>query len=81
MKYDVTKPTAPVMSTLGRGTECIKLLLSRVSKDITPPWFLCFFPILGAHMSGNVKLSPLFFFVQTFESSAEYVIFVGDLGT
>ena len=51
MKYDITKPTAPVMPNLGRGTECIKLLLSQASKDMHEPLVSMFFPILGAHMS------------------------------
>ena len=52
MKYDIAKPTAPVMPNLGRGTECIKLLLSQASKDMHEPLVPMFFPILGAHMSG-----------------------------
>ncbi len=28
MKYDITKPKAPAMPTLGKGTDCIKILLS-----------------------------------------------------
>jgi hypothetical protein len=27
MTYDITKPSAPKMQSLGRGTECIKILL------------------------------------------------------
>ena len=34
MTYDITKPTAPMMPNLGRGTECIQILLSQVSKDM-----------------------------------------------
>lgn len=26
MRYDSTKPTAPAIPNLGRGTECVKLL-------------------------------------------------------
>ena len=52
MKYDITKPTAPMMPNLGRGTECIKLLLSQASKDMHEPLVPMLFPILGAHMSG-----------------------------
>ena len=37
MTYDITKPTAPKMLRLGKGTECIKILLSQVSKVCTPP--------------------------------------------
>ena len=50
--YDITKPKAPKMPTLGRGTECIKILLSQVSKDVREPLVPMLFPILGAHMSG-----------------------------
>ena len=52
MKYDITKPKAPKMPTLGKGTECIKILLSQASKDMYEPLVLMFFPVLGAHMSG-----------------------------
>ena len=52
MNYDITKPVAPAMPSLGRGTECIKILLSQVSKDIQEPIVPMLFPILGAHMSG-----------------------------
>ena len=52
MKYDISKPTAPAMPNLGRGTECVKLLLSQASKDMFEPLVPMFFPILGAHMSG-----------------------------
>ncbi len=31
MRYDISKPTAPMMPNLGKGTECIKLLLSQAS--------------------------------------------------
>ena len=40
------------MPTLGKGTECIKLLLSQASKDMQEPLVPMFFPILGAHVSG-----------------------------
>jgi hypothetical protein len=52
MKYDITKPVAPAMPNLGKGTECIKILLSQVSKDIQEPLVPMLFPILGAHISG-----------------------------
>ena len=52
MRYDISKPKAPAMPTLGRGTECIRLLLSQVSKDNYEPFVPMFFPVLGAHMSG-----------------------------
>lgn len=53
MKYDISKPTAPKMPKLGRGTECIRLLLTQVSRDMHEPLVPMFFPILGAHVSGT----------------------------
>ena len=52
MKYDITKPSAPVMPKLGKGTECIKILLSQVSKDVREPLVPMLFPILAEQMSG-----------------------------
>lgn len=53
MKYNITKSTAPNMPPLGKGTECIKLLLSQVSKDMHAPLVPMVFPVLGAHLSGT----------------------------
>ena len=39
------------MPNLGKGTECIKILLSQASKDMYEPLIPMFFPILGAHIS------------------------------
>ena len=50
MKYDISKATAPKMPNLGKGTECIKLLLSQASKDMHEPLVPMFFPVLGAHL-------------------------------
>ena len=52
MKYDISKQTAPTMPSLGKGTECIKILLSQASKDMYEPLVPMFFPVLGAHISG-----------------------------
>ena len=52
MKYDISKSTAPQMPTLGKGTECIKILLSQTSKDMHEPLVPMLFPLLGAHVSG-----------------------------
>ena len=52
MKYDITKQTAPKMPSLGRGTECIRLLISQASKDMHEPLVPMLFPSLGAHVSG-----------------------------
>ena len=54
MNYDINNSSAPKMPTLGSGTECIKILLSQVSKDMREPLVPMLFPILGAHIS-NVK--------------------------
>ena len=53
MNYDITKPSAPQMPTLGKGTECIKILLSQASKAMREPLVPMLFPPLGAHMSGS----------------------------
>ena len=53
MRYDISKSTAPKMPNLGKGTECIKLLLSQASKDMYEPLVPMFFPVLGAHISGS----------------------------
>ena len=52
MRSDISKSKAPAMPTLGKGTECIKILLSQVSKDNYEPFVPMFFPVLGAHISG-----------------------------
>ena len=44
MRYDISKPSAPKMPKLGKGTECIKLLLSQASKDKHEPLVPMFFP-------------------------------------
>ena len=51
MTYDISKAVAPAMPKLGKGTDCIKLLLSQVSKDMREPIVPMLFPILGAHVS------------------------------
>ena len=52
MRYDISSSKAPAMPALGKGTECIKLLLSQASEDMREPLVPMFFPVLGAHMSG-----------------------------
>ena len=37
MKYDITKPQAPKMPTLGKGTECIQILLYKAIKHPLHP--------------------------------------------
>ncbi len=51
MEYDITNPTSPAMPKLGKGTECIRLLLSQVSSDMREPLVPMLFPVLGAHVS------------------------------
>ncbi len=58
MRYNVSKATAPAMPNLGKGTECIKLLLSQASKDMHEALVPMFFPALGAHVSGSEFMYP-----------------------
>ncbi len=51
MKYNISKPASPKMPVLGKGTECIQILLKQVSKDMYEPLVPMIFPILGAHIS------------------------------
>ena len=51
MKYEISKATAPAMPNLDKGIECIKILLSKASKDMYKPFVLMFFSSLGAHIS------------------------------
>ena len=51
--YDITKPISLAMPKLGKGTECIKILLSQASKDMHEPLVPMLFPVLGAHISGS----------------------------
>ena len=60
MKYDISKPSAPMMPKLGKGTECIKILLSQASKDNHEPFVPIFLPVLGAHISGTEFQYPDF---------------------
>ena len=48
MNYDINNSSAPKMPVLGSGTECIKILLSQVSKDMRAPLVPMIFPIFGA---------------------------------
>ena len=45
MRYDISKQSAPKMPTLGKGTECIQILLSQASKDMHEPLVPMFFPV------------------------------------
>ena len=52
MRYDISNQKAPEMPNLGKGTECIKFLLTQASKDMHEPLVPMFFPVVGAHISG-----------------------------
>ena len=58
IKFNLSKPTPPMMPRLGKGTECVQLLLSQVSKDMHQPLVPMLFPILGAHVSGAEFMYP-----------------------
>ena len=58
MKYNISKTTPPAMPHLGRGTECVTLLLSQVSRDMQQSVTPMLFPILGAHISGAQFMYP-----------------------
>ena len=47
-----------MMPRLGKGTDCIKILLSQVSKDMHESLVPMLFPILGAHVSGAEFMYP-----------------------
>ena len=53
MRYGISKRKAPAMPNLGKGTECIKLLLSQASKDMHDPLFPMLFSVFGAHISDS----------------------------
>lgn len=53
MIYIFLAAPALAMPKPGKGTECIKILLSQVSKDMYEPLVPMLFPILGAHVSGS----------------------------
>ncbi len=58
MNYNVLKSASPALPSLGKGTECISLLLTQVSKDMRTPTVPMLFPILGAHMNGAEFMYP-----------------------
>ena len=58
MKYNISESHSPKMPILGKGTECIKLLLSQTSKDTNQPLLPMLFPILDAHMTEPQYLYP-----------------------
>ena len=78
MKYSISKATAPAMPNLGKGTECIKLLLSQASKDMYEPLVPMFFPVLGAHISGAEFQYPDLSWKETTGMMANLVAHSGD---
>ena len=58
MNYNILNNKAPRVPSLGRGTECIKLLLSQASEDMIEPLIPMLFPVLGAHISNTEFLFP-----------------------
>ena len=57
MKYDITKQASPMMPYLGKGTECIKLLVSQISPDMREVIVPMLFPALGAYIFGTEFIS------------------------
>jgi len=78
MKYDITNATAPAMPPLGKGTECIKLLLSQASRDMHEPLVPMLFPSLGAHISGAEFQYPDLSWKETCGMMANLVAHSGD---
>ena len=78
MRYDICKATAPAMPDLGKGTECIKLLLTQASKDMHEPLVPMLFPSLGAHISGAEFQYPDFSWKEPCGMMANLVAKSGD---
>ena len=51
MRYDIGKPSAHKMPSLGKGTKCIKFLLTQGSKDMYEPLVPMTIPALSAHVA------------------------------
>jgi hypothetical protein len=66
------------MPTLGKGTECIKILLTQASKDMHEPLVPMFFPVLGAHISGAEFQYPDFSWKEPTGMMANLVAKSGD---
>ena len=56
-KYNLSKHTPQAMPRLGKGTECVQLLLSQVSKDMHQPLVQCFSQYLRTHKWGRIHVS------------------------
>ena len=51
MIYETTKKTVHTMPRQGKGSKCIKILLSKAPKVVFEPLIMMFFLIFGAQMS------------------------------
>jgi len=78
MKYNITEPTAPAMPKLGKGTECIQILLSQASPDMREPLVPMFFPVLGAHICGTEFQYPDYTWKEPTGMMANLVAHSGD---
>ena len=56
MRYDISKATAPAMPNLGKGTECIRLLLSQTSKDMHEPLVPMLFRTWRTHQRCGISV-------------------------
>ena len=66
------------MPALGKGTECIKLLLTQTSKDMHEPLVPMLFPALGAHISGAEFQYPDYSWKELTGMMANLVAHSGD---
>ena len=51
MKYDITKPSAPTMPTLGKGTEGVKTPRQKAPKWMFEPLVSILSSLFGEHVS------------------------------
>ena len=58
IKYDITATSSPMMPKLGRGTECLRLLISQISPDMREVIVPMLFPALGAYISETEFMYP-----------------------
>ena len=58
MRYDISKRKAPEMPNLGKGTKCIKLLLSEASKDMYNPLITVFSLFIATCITPSLRCFP-----------------------
>jgi len=58
MIYNTTKKTVHTMPRQGKGSKCIKILLSKAPKVVFEPLIMMFFLIFGAQMSYSKFQKP-----------------------